>query len=455
MRWRRGVWHVRVGLVVAATGLTAVGHGLTGQAKGGVSHVAFVAGEPMSLLVGGEAGVQAFALGGLDGDRLPDLVAVDHSDPFVGSVSILRNMGTGRFGDAQTFGFEGTPTAVAIGDLSGDGNADIVVADEDGTATVLRGDGDGGFAYADQVDPGSEFVGIAIGDFDRDERPDLALLDPADEVLLQRNTENGFIDFEEDSLDTEGDEAVAIGVGNFNGDCCLDLVVASRNSHDLSLLLGNGDGTFQEARLFVVGGDPRDLAVARLDDDEIDDVVVIEPGVSGGGNVTVLLGRPDGDLVRAPTSVGQLGSTALALGDFDQDGCWDIVTPSDTASTPGFAFGECNGVFGPPFAGPDLGSGRAVEVVDLDDDGLDDAMVLSGDGERLWPVLNRTVIVHCAGDCDGSGTVTINELVSGVNIALGNRALAACPAFDANQDGTVAINELVGAVRAALEGCTD
>ena len=40
-------------------------------------------------------------------------------------------------------------------------------------------------------------------------------------------------------------------------------------------------------------------------------------------------------------------------------------------------------------------------------------------------------------------------------IALGNRALAVCPAFDANQDGTVAINELVGAVRAALEGCTD
>jgi hypothetical protein len=57
----------------------------------------------------------------------------------------------------------------------------------------------------------------------------------------------------------------------------------------------------------------------------------------------------------------------------------------------------------------------------------------------------------CAGDCGGDGVVTINELISGVNIALG--AVGQCASFDTNSDGTVAINELVAAVANALNGC--
>jgi hypothetical protein len=58
-----------------------------------------------------------------------------------------------------------------------------------------------------------------------------------------------------------------------------------------------------------------------------------------------------------------------------------------------------------------------------------------------------------------SGTATataawINELIIGVNIALGNASPAACTAMDANQDGRVTINELIAAVNAALNGCT-
>ncbi|MBI4518264.1 MAG: hypothetical protein HY699_20890 [Deltaproteobacteria bacterium] len=59
----------------------------------------------------------------------------------------------------------------------------------------------------------------------------------------------------------------------------------------------------------------------------------------------------------------------------------------------------------------------------------------------------------CAGDCDGGAEVTVDELVTGVNIALGNLALAACPAFDTTIDGEVTIEELVAAVNAALAGC--
>ena len=59
----------------------------------------------------------------------------------------------------------------------------------------------------------------------------------------------------------------------------------------------------------------------------------------------------------------------------------------------------------------------------------------------------------CAGDCGGDGLVTVNELITGVNIALGSVAATQCPSFDDNGDGQVAVNELVAAVSSALSGC--
>jgi hypothetical protein len=59
----------------------------------------------------------------------------------------------------------------------------------------------------------------------------------------------------------------------------------------------------------------------------------------------------------------------------------------------------------------------------------------------------------CLGDCDGSGTVTINELLTGVSIASGDAAYAQCPAFDLDLNGSVEINELLKGVVNALNGC--
>ncbi len=59
----------------------------------------------------------------------------------------------------------------------------------------------------------------------------------------------------------------------------------------------------------------------------------------------------------------------------------------------------------------------------------------------------------CVGDCNGDEEVTINELIIGVNIALGNATVDDCPAFDTNDDGEVTINELIAAVNNALSGC--
>jgi hypothetical protein len=59
----------------------------------------------------------------------------------------------------------------------------------------------------------------------------------------------------------------------------------------------------------------------------------------------------------------------------------------------------------------------------------------------------------CVGDCSQDGTVAINELVIGVNIALGNAQVGSCPSFDTNGDQSVAVNELIGGVNALLNGC--
>jgi len=64
-----------------------------------------------------------------------------------------------------------------------------------------------------------------------------------------------------------------------------------------------------------------------------------------------------------------------------------------------------------------------------------------------------SMAVACTGDCDGDGTVTVNELLVGVNIALGNAMTSACPSFDSNGDGDVTIDELLAAVNNALGSC--
>ena len=79
------------------------------------------------------------------------------------------------------------------------------------------------------------------------------------------------------------------------------------------------------------------------------------------------------------------------------------------------------------------------------------------DGERSDPdvvdLAVPTPVPACVGDCDGNGTVAINELITGVNIALGSQPVTVCPAFDADDSGSVAINELITGVNNALAGC--
>jgi hypothetical protein len=72
----------------------------------------------------------------------------------------------------------------------------------------------------------------------------------------------------------------------------------------------------------------------------------------------------------------------------------------------------------------------------------------------LWTARPGEARAQCAGDCNGDTMVAINELIIGVNIALGSSPVSACASFDGNSDGMVAINELIAAVNNALNGCS-
>ena len=64
-----------------------------------------------------------------------------------------------------------------------------------------------------------------------------------------------------------------------------------------------------------------------------------------------------------------------------------------------------------------------------------------------------TVEAACVGDCSGDGIVKVDELIKGVNIALGSLDLTECPAFDRNKDLVVKVDELIAGVNNALTGC--
>ncbi|MBI4518262.1 MAG: hypothetical protein HY699_20880 [Deltaproteobacteria bacterium] len=90
-------------------------------------------------------------------------------------------------------------------------------------------------------------------------------------------------------------------------------------------------------------------------------------------------------------------------------------------------------------------------IVDRQDlETCDDGNQIPADG--CEPDCTRTP-VSCVGDCDGSSEVTVDELVTGVNIALGSLPLSACRSFDTDTDGAVTVDELVRAVNDALAGC--
>jgi len=219
------------------------------------------------------------------------------------------------------------PNSVTAGDFNGDGKADLAVANfGSNDVSILLGIGNGTFRMAVNYAVGIHPYSAAVGDFNGDGKPDLAVANwgsmPGSVSNVSVLLGNGDGTFQAAINYTAGTNPQSVAVADFNGDGKPDLVVANWGSGDFSVFLGNGDGTFRPALGFKTGlvadGSPVSVAVGDFNGDGFADAVAALDGSATG----VLLGYGDGTL--QPT-INYLAGTnpdlfyigGIAVGDFN------------------------------------------------------------------------------------------------------------------------------------------
>jgi hypothetical protein len=170
-----------------------------------------------------------------------------------------------------------------------------------------------------------------------------------------------------------GQYPIFVAVADFNNDTNPDLAVANYNSGTVSVLLGNGDGTFRQAVNYTVGSSPTSIALGDFNGDHNLDLAV---GSYGKPVVHILLGRGDGTFhspVNYPAgdSVG-----SVAVGDFNRDGKLDlVVTDSHGVAT---LLGKGDGSFRSPIITNYGQLTVTVKVADFNNDGKLDVAAKAG-----------------------------------------------------------------------------
>ncbi len=262
----------------------------------------------------------------------------------------------------------------------------------------------------------------------------------------------------------------AVATGDFTKDGIQDLVTCNAQNNTVSVLLGQGDGTFQPARTFPTGANPWSVAVGDFNGDGKLDIVTANRGYSATPNtLSVLLGNGDGTF-QAPLTVtlpgesppGYTGSTpltqgvyAVAVGDMNHDGKLDLVVAADTAFISGngtgvhvgyvdVLLGHGDGTFAPAIAFPLNANGDLshIALADFNGDGNLDVAVESqagvsallgkGDGTLGAPALyaaGANPVSLAVGDFNGDGKldlVTANYSGESVSVLLVQVQAAFC-----------------------------
>ena len=243
---------------------------------------------------------------------------------------------------------DGTPAATVSGDFNNDGKSDIAIPQGSASkVSIFLGNGDGTFQpqVAYDTDINGQAFAAAVGDFNADGNTDLAIANVVSgggtatvSILLG----NGDGTFQQQVPYAVGTIPSSVVVADLNGDGNADLVIANRGDNSVSVLLGNGDGTFQGQTAVAVGQGPVALVASDLNADGNVDLIVAN---NGDNTVSVLLGNGDG------TFQGQVsypvGSSPLAVvvADVNGDGTPDLATSNSNDNTIGILLGNGDGTF--------------------------------------------------------------------------------------------------------------
>ncbi|MFN0110617.1 MAG: putative Ig domain-containing protein [Blastocatellia bacterium] len=298
------------------------------------------------------------------------------------------------------------PHFVATGDLNGDTHLDIVSTDFDSASvTILLGDGTGNFTiFGSPIPVGTEPVTAELGDYNNDTKLDFAVCNQnSDNVSVFLGNGNGTFVQAAGSPVAVGDAPRTVVKGHFNGDSNLDLLTTNGGSNNLTVMLGNGDGTFTTSTL-AGGFAPFHAVVANFNADGNADLAVAN---FGGGTVSIFLGNGSGGftLFGSEISVGTFTSY-IAIGLYNADANLDLAVTNRLSNNVAVLLGDGSGGFSAAAGSPyTVGAApMAVATADLNLDGVLD-LAVANEGTA-----NTTILLGNGTGGFGSPTVVTKGL---------------------------------------------
>ncbi len=269
-------------------------------------------------------------LGDFDDDGFLDIAAVKTtSDPSSPGVLVLLNNGDGTFGDPTEWRFSDQSRVVTIADLDGDGNADLIVGDEEGASQpvlgVRLGNGDGTFGVTRLLNASAFPRDLAVADLNGDDRPDV-VLSTATNIDVFFGSPGGLSGAVPFATSIFQSRSVAIADADDDGDP--DIVFAAATAFDRPLtptvLFNDGAGGFGEPVFSVESDSNLSLTVGDIDGDgRIDAVGVLD------SSTFLWLGDGVGGFTHVETLASTSTRSEVLLADFDNDGATDIATTGD------------------------------------------------------------------------------------------------------------------------------
>ena len=268
------------------------------------------------------------------------------SNFFSNSVSLLRGDGTGALAAPVNLPAGSRPNDVALRDLNGDTRNDIVVSNLEGPvsgqgqATVLLADATGGFNPAVSYPAGTGPEAVAVADVDGDLDQDLVIANtgiPGDTVSVLLNSGTGT--FGAPTTFAAGRSPNALAVGDVNGDGHADLAVSNGGGQGtptvpatpgVSILLGNGTGGFGAPAFYAAPDPTRDVALGDLDGDDDLDLAY----VTAGNRLFIRRGDGSGPFAADTDSCTGARASSVAIGEMmPLDGKRDVAVTSIDADT--------------------------------------------------------------------------------------------------------------------------